>query len=236
MKAIELIKSLDFDSLSAQLDSEGFALIPNLLTPKTCKRLAKCYDDTETQFRSRVDMARYNFGKGEYKYFAYPLPSEIQALRSTFYSKLAVIANDWAERLGEVPEWPTSLDSLTAKCHAQGQVRPTPLMLRYGEGDYNCLHQDLYGSIHFPLQVVVLLSAPIEEFSGGELILVEQRPRLQSRPIIVPITQGDAVIIPVRDRPRQGASRTHRAQMRHGVARVHRGTRMTLGLIFHDAT
>lgn len=235
MKAAELIDSLDWGSLTNQLNSDGFALVPSLLTPTACKRIAKRYDDVETRFRSTIDMARYNFGRGEYKYFAYPLPPEVQALRSAFYPKLAVIANRWAEQLGEMPDWPASLDTLTTRCHAEGQPRPTPLILRYSEGDYNCLHQDLYGSIHFPLQIVILLSAPMQDFSGGELILVEQRPRLQSRPIIVPIIQGDAAIIPVRERPIRGASRTYRAQMRHGVGRVQGGTRTTLGLIFHDA-
>ena len=236
MNIAKQIESLDWQSLAGQLNSEGFALIPSLLTRKDCQSIAKRYDDCATEFRSTVDMARYNFGAGQYKYFAYPLPAEVQALRGAFYPKLAPIANCWAQTLGQTPEWPDTIEALTDRCRAAGQSRPTPLMLRYSEGDYNCLHQDLYGPIHFPLQVVILLSAPAKDFLGGELVLVEQRPRMQSRPIIVPIEQGGAAIIPVRERPRQGRVRVHRAQMRHGVGRIHQGTRTTLGLIFHDAS
>ncbi len=180
-------------------------------------------------------MARYNFGRGEYKYFDYPLPTEVQLLREYFYAKLAPIANDWEELLGKERGWPATLAELTERCHDQGQRRPTPLMLCYGEGDYNCLHQDLYGPIHFPLQVVILLSAPGEDFEGGELILVEQRPRMQSRPIVAHLEQGSAAIIPVRERPRRGVRGYHRAPMRHGVSRITAGQRYTLGVIFHDA-
>ena len=180
-------------------------------------------------------MARYNFGKGEYQYFDYPLPDEVGELRRYFYRHLAPLANRWSVTLGSEAGWPDELDELTQHCHENGQQRPTPLMLRYGPGDFNCLHQDLYGPIHFPLQVVILLSEPGEEFEGGELILVEQRPRMQSRPIVARLKQGSAAIIPVRERPRRGVRGYHRAPMRHGVGEVTSGERYTLGVIFHDA-
>ena len=180
-------------------------------------------------------MARYNFGQGQYKYLNYPLPSIVQVLRETLYPPLATIANAWSARLGQSVTWPDSLTQFIERCHAAGQQRPTPLLLRYAEGDYNCLHQDLYGPIYFPLQVIVLLTEPGVDFDGGELVLVEQRPRMQSRPMVVSIPAGGASIVPVRERPRQGATRIHRVQMRHGVGRVKRGSRMTLGIIFHDA-
>ena len=235
MNIPQQIDSLDWQDLTGHLNSEGFALVAPFLTRKECKHLAGLYDDDATEFRSTIDLARYNFGAGQYKYFAYPLPRQVQALRDAFYPRLAAIANSWAQTLGQTADWPATLSALTKRCHREGQIRPTPLLLRYGEGDYNCLHQDLYGPIHFPLQVVILLNAPQKDFRGGELVLVEQRPRMQSRPIIVPIEQGGAAIIPVRERPRQGAARVHRAKMRHGVGRIHRGSRNTLGLIFHDA-
>lgn len=180
-------------------------------------------------------MSRYNFGRGEYKYFAYPLPDLIGQLRTTLYENLAPIANEWEQLLGSGVDWPGDLESLIAKCHSAGQQRPTPLMLRYRQSDYNCLHQDLYGDIHFPLQVIIQLSRPGIDFDGGELILVEQRPRMQSRPIIARLQQGEAAVIPVRERPRQGTRGYHRAVMRHGVAEITRGERLTLGIIFHDA-
>lgn len=235
MTPSQRIASLDVEALAAALDEEGVAITPPLLDPADCRKLAALYDDAGTAFRSVIDMARFNFGLGEYKYFDYPLPPDVAAMREAFYPPLAAIGNRWAERLGGARRWPASLAELLSQCHAAGQRRPTPLLLRYREGGYNCLHQDLYGPIHFPLQVVVQLSAAGRDFGGGELVLVEQRPRMQSRPVIVRLEQGAAAVIPVRERPRKGARGYHRAQMRHGVARLTRGERTTLGLIFHDA-
>ena len=235
MKAVEQIESLNWDGVADELNEQGFAVVQSLLSAADCKRIMNMYDDPRTEFRSTVDMARHNFGRGEYKYFAYPLPTDVQNLRAAFYPKLARIANEWSERFCEKPTWPNSLAKLTARCRLEGQSRPTPLMLRYGEGDYNCLHQDLYGPLHFPMQIVILLSSPATDFAGGELVLVEQRSRAQSRPLVVPLQQGGAAIIPVRERPRRGAKRIHRAQIRHGVGEIRQGTRTTLGLIFHDA-
>jgi uncharacterized protein len=226
---------IDWPGAAASLDAEGYAVVPGILDAAACGRIEARYDDGDTPFRSVIDMARYNFGSGQYKYFDYPLPAEVETLRSSFYPALAAIANRWAEQLGDERRWPVSHAHLRGCCHAEGQTRPTPLLLRYGAGDYNCLHQDLYGPIHFPLQVVVQLSAPGRDFEGGELVLVEQRPRMQSRPIVVHLPQGAAAIIPVRERPRRGARGYHRALMRHGVGRISRGRRTTLGLIFHDA-
>ena len=210
-------------------------MTPRILPRETCERIRGYYDDTETDFRSTIDMARYNFGSGEYKYFDYPLPDAVLTLRRQFYERLAPIANRWESRLGTGTRWPDDLDTLLRRCHDAGQERPTPLILRYGEGDYNCLHQDLYGEIHFPLQVIFLLSEPRRDFDGGELILVEQRPRMQSRPMVVSLQQGAAAIIPVRERPRKGKRGYHRAPMRHGVGEIKAGRRYTLGVIFHDA-
>lgn len=227
--------AIDTRTIAESLGENGFALTKPFLSTATCARLSGYYDNPATQFRSTISMARHNFGRGEYKYFAYPLPAEVQALREYFYAHLAPIANEWERRFGNDRSWPESLDLLLHRCHEEGQGRPTPLLLRYGAGDYNCLHQDLYGPLHFPLQVIILLSEPGQDFAGGELILVEQRPRLQSRPIVVRLTQGAAAIIPVRERPRQGTRGYHRAPMRHGVGEVISGERYTLGLIFHDA-
>ena len=228
----ERIAGLDWPAMEAMLDVEGVATTPRLLSAQQCRALSARYDDGKTAFRSTIDMARYNFGRGQYRYFDYPLPAEVREMRSAFYPPLARIANRWAERLGIDTRWPGSHETLLDQCHRAGQQRPTPLMLRYGPDDYNCLHQDLYGPIHFPLQVVFLLSTPGD---GGELVLVEQRPRMQSRPIIVRLAPGAAAVFPVRERPRRGARGFHRTQMRHGVSRVIRGERTTLGLIFHDA-
>ncbi len=229
------VADLDWEAMTHDLDAQGFAVTPPIVAAAACRRLRRSFDDGTARFRATVDMARYNFGRGRYRYFDYPLPGVVEALRQALYPHLAAIANTWHERLGQPADWPASLDDLTARCHAQGQLRPTPLLLRYQAGDFNCLHQDLYGPIHFPLQAVVLLSRPGEEFTGGELILVEQRPRMQSRPLVVPLLQGQAAIIPVRERPRRGARGWHRAKMRHGVGTVTGGCRSTLGLIFHDA-
>jgi uncharacterized protein len=229
------IAALDSAELGRSLDREGFAMIPPLVDRDVCDELAQLYGANEARFRSTVTMARYGFGQGEYKYFARPLPLPVTALREALYERLAPIANSWAERLGQEARWPASHQSLVTRCAAAGQTRPTPLLLRYGPGDYNCLHQDLYGDIHFPLQVILLLDRPGIDFYGGELILVEQRPRRQSRPMVVPLTQGAMTVIPVKERPVRGVRGTSRVQMRHGVSTIHRGLRRTLGLIFHDA-
>ena len=235
MSAAVSLESIDWGSVRSDLDTEGYAVTPPILSRAVCTDLVRLYDGPPTPFRSTVDMARYNFGQGHYKYLSYPLPPMIETLRKSFYPPLAAIANAWSAWLGQPATWPDSLTEFIERCHAAGQQRPTPLLLRYVEGDYNCLHQDLYGDIYFPLQVIVLLSEPGVDFDGGELILVEQRPRMQSRPIVVPIPAGCAAIVPARERPRQGAKRTHRVQMRHGVGRIRRGSRTTLGIIFHDA-
>ena len=227
--------AIDWQSIAASLDEKGYALTDPVLSAADCERVQSFYDDPDTVFRSTINMARYNFGSGEYKYFGYPLPDIVQSLRESFYSGLAPVADAWEQRFGNEARWPATLDALTRICNAEGQHRPTPLMLRYGKGDYNCLHQDLYGEIHFPLQVVVMLSDPEKDFEGGELVLVEQRPRMQSRPIVIQPRQGAAVIIPVRDRPRKGTRGYHRAPMRHGVGEITAGKRHTLGVIFHDA-
>lgn len=191
--------------------------------------------DGDADFRSRVVMARHGFGRGEYKYFSYPLPPLIAQLREALYPPLAEIANEWNAAIGSPTRYPSTLAAFLKRCHAAGQTKPTPLLLRYGEGDYNCLHQDLYGQHFFPLQVAFLLSRPDRDFSGGEFVLTEQRPRMQSRVEVVSLSQGDAVIFPVNERPVQGAKGSYRVKMRHGVSRLRSGTRYTLGIIFHDA-
>lgn len=221
------------DSLAETLDRQGYATLP-LLDSATCRTLASLYED-DARFRSRVVMQRYRYGRGEYKYFAYPLPDIVAELRAALYPPLARIANAWRSILKEDAQFPPTLDGFLAACHAAGQTRPTPLLLRYTEGDYNCLHQDLYGALVFPLQVTVLLSAPGTDFTGGEFVLVEQRPRAQSRTEVVPLAQGEAVVFPVHHRPVAGTRGYHRVTMRHGVSRVRSGLRQTLGIIFHDA-
>lgn len=228
------IAELDWPALELQLDADGYALIPGLLDRAQCEHLRVLYERDEP-FRSRVVMARHNFGLGEYRYFAYPLPPLVQALREGLYVPLARIANRWQERLGETGRYPTQLDEFRQICRQAGQTRPTPLLLRYHEGDYNCLHQDLYGELAFPLQVAILLSQPGVEFEGGEFVLTEQRPRMQSRVSVVPLCQGDAVVFAVAQRPVQGVRGYHRVNLRHGVSRLQRGERYTLGVIFHDA-
>ena len=227
------IAALDWDALEASLALRGCARTGALLTPDECAALAGRYDE-DAIFRSRVVMARHGFGRGEYKYFAYPLPTLVAALRSALYAKLAPIANRWQQALGRDAEFPLEHARYLARCHAAGQARPTPLLLRYAEGDYNCLHQDLYGEEVFPLQATLLLTDPAA-FSGGEFVLTEQRPRMQSRVEVVPLALGEAVIFAVRDRPMQGTRGVYRVNMRHGVSRLHSGERHTLGVILHDA-
>ena len=222
----------DLDAIRAGLDERGFHLLPRLLDPRSCEQLAAGY--AADQFRSTIVMARHGFGRGEYKYYRYPLPPLIAELRLRLYERLVPIANDWQSALGSPVRYPDRHDRFLARCRAAGQSRPTPLILRYGPGDYNCLHQDVYGETVFPLQVAVLLSSP-SDFSGGEFVLTEQRPRRQSRAQVVPLEQGDAVVFPVRDRPVRGARGFYRAQHRHGVSELRSGQRHTLGLIFHDA-
>jgi hypothetical protein len=226
--------TLTADDLGAALDRDGYAVLPGLLDTKQCTDLAALYDDREA-FRSRVVMARHGFGEGEYKYLAYPLPAVVEKLRQTLYPLVAPVANRWQSQLGLKPNFPETLDGYLKRCHAAGQTRPTPLILKYGPDDYNCLHQDLYGELVFPLQATVLLSRPGEDFTGGEFLLVEQRPRRQSKGEVVPLRQGDAVVFPVNHRPVAGARGHYRVTMRHGVSRLRSGQRFTLGIIFHDA-
>ena len=228
------IDALDWAALGREVDAHGCALIRRLLDPPTSDTVAGWYDD-ESRFRSRVIMARHGFGRGEYRYLAYALPDLVERLRTSFFPHLAAIANRWNAALGIETRYPTSHAAFLARCHAAGQTRPTPLLLRYGEGDYNCLHQDLYGEHVFPLQLAVLLSEPGRDFEGGEFVLTEQRPRMQSRVEVVPLRQGDAVIFPVRERPMQGSRGPYRVNLRHGVSRLRAGRRHTLGVIFHDA-
>jgi hypothetical protein len=221
-------------AIAKELDAYGCAAVKALLTMEECNTLAKLYSSDEP-FRSRIVMARHGFGRGEYKYFAYPLPELIGSLRTTFYPHLAAIANRWNKAMGIEARFPTDHAVYLDQCHQAGQTRPTPLLLQYGEGDYNCLHQDLYGEHVFPLQVAILLSAPGRDFRGGEFVLTEQRPRMQSRAEVVPLGQGGAVIFPVHHRPVAGTRGSYRVNMRHGVSRLRSGHRYTAGIIFHDA-
>jgi hypothetical protein len=220
--------------LGETLDAQGWALLPSLLDAGECAGLRELYDD-DRAFRSTVVMARHGFGSGEYRYFAYPLPPPVARLRASLYPPLAAIANDWAAALGETAAYPSDHEAWLARCHEAGQERPTPLLLRYRAGDHNNLHQDVYGDLVFPLQVAILLSEPAEDFEGGEFVLVEQRPRMQSCPQVVPLRRGDALVFPVRHRPVRGTRGSYRAAMRHGVSAIRSGERLTLGLIFHDA-
>jgi hypothetical protein len=221
--------------LRAELDQRGYAVIRSLVDDQACAALASMYDGAADRFRSTVVMTRHGFGRGEYKYMARPLPDLVQSLREQLYAPLRGVANDWAERLRSPRRWPDHHAAFVDICAAAGQRRPTPLLLRYGPGDYNRLHQDLYGEVYFPFQVIVLLDAPQRDFEGGELILVESRPRMQSRPVVIPLAQGDAAVIPVRERPIRGSRDWSKAVVRHGVAEIRRGARRTLGVIFHDA-
>jgi hypothetical protein len=228
------MKDVNWDQAAAELDAQGCAVLPDLLDASQCAGLRAAWDERR-RFRSEVVMARHGYGSGAYRYFSYPLPDRVAALRTELYQPLAGIANRWAAFLG-TPGFPATHAEFLARCHAAGQTRPTPLLLRYETGDWNALHQDLYGEHVFPLQVAILLSAPGTDFAGGELVLTEQRPRMQSRAEVVPLAQGDAVVFPVRERPVQGTRGWHRRSMRHGVSRMRSGLRFTLGIIFHDAT
>ena len=232
----EFAASYDWPRLAQDLDASGAALLPGLLSPDACRAVAELYGD-DSKFRGRIVMSRHGFGRGEYKYFAYPLPPVIARLRTKLYACLAPVANRWNELTAVQTRFPPTHAEFIRRCHASGQNRPTPLLLRYGEDDYNCLHQDLYGEHVFPLQLTVLLSRPGEDFDGGEFVLTEQRPRMQSRVEVVPLRQGDAALFAVHWRPVRGGARgVYRVNMRHGVSRVRRGNRHTLGIIFHDAS
>ena len=229
------VNAIDWTTTYAHLDEHGWAMLEGFLPPDGCRDIAGWYDD-DSLFRSHVVMARHGFGRGEYKYFRYPLPDIIAELREAFYAHLAPQANRWSESLGSDVRYPERHADFLARCHQAGQTRATPLLLRYGAGDYNCLHQDLYGEHVFPFQVAFLLSEPGEDFTGGEFALTEQRPRMQSRVEVVPLRRGDGVIFAVHHRPVQGGRGVYRVNMRHGVSRVRSGRRHTVGVIFHDAT
>jgi len=230
----ERIATLDWRGIAAALDTHGCAVVNGLVSPEACAALAASYD-VEDAFRSRIVMARHGFGRGEYKYFAYPLPPVVSALRAAMYPPLATIANHWNEAMGLDVRYPSTLAEFLDRCHRAGQTKPTPLVLRYAEGDYNCMHQDVYGEHLFPIQATVLLAVPGRDFTGGEFVLTEQRPRMQSRVEVVPLDRGDCVIFPVRHRPVRGSRGSYRVTMRHGVSRLRSGHRHTLGIIFHDA-
>jgi hypothetical protein len=232
--AEEHIERRDWARGLGQLDAQGSTVIEKLLSAAECRAVAALYDEAD-RFRSTIVMARHGFGRGEYKYFGYPLPDLIASLRGALYARLAPFANGWNERLGIAMRYPATHREFLEICHAAGQHRPTPLLLRYGPDDYNCLHQDIYGDLVFPLQVAVLLSEPGDEFTGGEFVLTEQRPRMQSRAEVAPLRRGDAIVFPVHHRPVKGSRGDYRVNMRHGVSRVRSGRRHTLGIIFHDA-
>jgi hypothetical protein len=228
------VAAIDWTQATSDLDAQGCAVLKGLLTAEECRALAALYPEDRI-FRSRIVMGRHGFGRGEYKYFAYPLPMPIAELRPALYARLQPIANRWNEAMDIGIRYPESHEAFLARCHKAGQLRPTPLLLQYGEGDYNCLHQDLYGEHVFPLQVAILLSEPRRDFEGGEFVLTEQRPRMQSRAEVVPLGQGDGVAFAVHVRPVQGTRGFYRVNMRHGVSRLRSGHRHTVGVIFHDA-
>jgi hypothetical protein len=230
----ERIAAIDWAGVNGDLDAQGAGVIEGLLSRSECEGLSRLYPRDEI-FRSRVVMGRHGFGRGEYKYFAYPLPELVLSLRENLYPRLVPVANRWCELMSQETSYPEELAPFLDRCHAAGQGRPTPLLLEYGEGDYNCLHQDLYGEHVFPLQVAILLSEPERDFTGGELVMTEQRPRMQSRPMVLPLRQGDAAVFAVHHRPVHGVRGVYRVNLRHGVSRVRSGHRHTLGVIFHDA-
>jgi uncharacterized protein len=232
--AVSRVNALDWQTILKEMDEGGSAKLAGILSRQECEALAALYS-SEDLFRSRIVMGRHGFGRGEYKYFRYPLPEIIGELRSAFYPHLVVVANRWNSALGTDVRYPESHADFVRRCHAAGQKRPTPLLLQYGEGDYNCLHQDLYGEHVFPLQVAILLSEPDRDFSGGEFVLVEQRPRMQSRAEVIPLRQGDGVAFAVHHRPVKGTRGYYRVNLRHGVSRLRSGRRTTAGIIFHDA-
>src|SRR3954451_23758186 len=227
------VAACDWTSVGSQLDSFGCATTGPLLTPRECAAISSRYD-ADGIYRSRVIMSRHGFGRGEYKYFSYPLPDTVAALRASLYPVLAAVANRWNDQMGVDQRFPADHAAYLRRCHAAGQAKPTPLLLQYQEGDYNCLHQDVYGELVFPLQVAFLLSRPGDDFTGGEFVLTEQRPRMQSRAEVVPLRQGEGVVFPVHHRPVQGTRGVYRVNMRHGVSRLRSGKRHTLGIIFHD--
>ena len=229
------IDHMDWGRIAGDLDAQGWAVAKALLGAEVCAGLSMLYEE-DGRFRGTVTMARHGFGRGEYRYFAYPLPGIVADLRTQFYARLAPIANCWNRTMGIDTAFPDNHADFLARCHAAGQARPTPLILRYGPGDYNCLHQDLYGEHVFPLQAAILLDRPEKDFTGGEFLLTEQRPRMQSRGSVVPLRQGDAVIFAVNQRPVQGSRGPYRVTMRHGVSALRSGRRHTLGIILHDAT
>jgi hypothetical protein len=234
IEVTERVAAYDWSAIRQSLDAQGWARLPALLSDAECEAVAAFYARIDL-FRSHVVMARHGFGKGEYRYFAYPLPELVQHLRAALYPRLQPVANCWYERMAIGMRFPDNHEAFLERCHAAGQTRPTPLLLRYGPGDYNCLHQDLYGEHVFPLQVAVLLSEPRLEFEGGEFVLTEQRPRMQTRAQVVPLTKGDGVIFAVNHRPQRGTRGDYRVALRHGVSEVRAGRRHTLGIIFHDA-
>ncbi len=233
-RAVARVEALDWQRIAQDLDGQGSAVLQSLLSPEECGPIAGLYAQ-DGLFRSRVVMERHGFGRGEYKYFSYPLPSIIAGLRSVLYAHLAPVANQWNSAMGVDTRYPERHGDFLQRCHDAGQQRPTPLLLQYGEGDYNCLHQDLYGDHVFPMQVAILLSRPGRDFTGGEFVLTEQRPRMQSRAEVMPLRQGDAVAFAVHHRPVQGTRGFYRVNLRHGVSRLRSGRRHTLGIIFHDA-
>jgi len=232
--AADRAAAVNWAAVAATLDAQGWAIVPALLSAGECDAVAGLYDE-EQGFRSRIVMARHGFGRGEYRYFAYPLPPLVQDLRTSLYPRLAPIANRWHERMGLEARFPADHAAFLERCHAASQTRPTPLLLRYGPGDYNALHQDLYGEHVFPLQAAFLLSQPDEDFEGGEFVLTEQRPRMQSRAMVVPLRKGDALVFAVNARPVAGTRGAYRVTLRHGVSALRSGRRHTLGIIFHDA-
>jgi hypothetical protein len=234
LSAEERVKALDWEQVAQDLDAQGCAILEHLISPDECQSLAELYPQ-DGLFRSHIIMGRHGFGRGEYKYFRYPLPDIIAELRMALYARLAPIGNRWNEAMSIDVRYPEKHADFITRCHEAGQLKPTPLLLQYGASDYNCLHQDLYGEHVFPIQVAILLSEPARDFTGGEFVLTEQRPRMQSRAEVVPLRQGDAVAFAVHQRPVQGTRGTYRVNLRHGISRVRSGQRHTIGIIFHDA-